>query len=52
LKLRLTDGVDVDEVLLNRAKDIPGKYININNGMIRLTKEGFLIANKIIGELL
>jgi len=52
LGLRLTEGVTATEELLQRARLIPSEYVSINGSNISLTPKGFLISNKIIGELL
>ena len=61
LALRLTEGlkfsncsrfgVDVN-ILKERCKKIPEKYVNITNEGICLTKEGFLVSNAVIGVIL
>jgi len=52
LGLRLTEGVELTEELRNRARSIPSEYISMTNDRISLTNKGFLVANRIIVELL
>jgi oxygen-independent coproporphyrinogen-3 oxidase len=52
LGLRLTEGIEAGEAMLERARAIDGEYIRINKGNLSLTPKGFLISNRIIGELL
>ncbi|MBE6879743.1 MAG: radical SAM family heme chaperone HemW [Ruminococcaceae bacterium] len=59
LKLRLSEGIDFKtaknryniskEQILNRCKLIPKNFIEISESGLRLTKEGFLVSNAIIG---
>jgi len=52
LGLRLTEGIELTEILKQRAKSIPEEYIKISGNRLSLTKKGFLTANRIIIELL
>jgi oxygen-independent coproporphyrinogen-3 oxidase len=52
LALRLTKGVELTEALRARAKLIPEEYIKIENNRLFLTNKGFLVSNRIIGQLL
>jgi oxygen-independent coproporphyrinogen-3 oxidase len=52
LGLRLTEGIEADCALLERVKAIPAEYVSVNGKNLALTPRGFLIANRIIGELL
>ena len=59
LKLRLNSGVCIDdctsrewETLLQRAEPFSGEYVVINQENLSLTTKGFLVANRLIGELL
>lgn len=59
LKLRLSEGIDFKtaknrynisaEQIIDRCKLIPKEYIEISENGIRLTKNGFLVSNAIIG---
>lgn len=60
LGLRLTEGIKFhgftereQELLLSRASAIPKEYIRLNEKKnLSLTRKGFLVSNRIIGELL
>ncbi|MCL2071276.1 MAG: radical SAM family heme chaperone HemW [Oscillospiraceae bacterium] len=59
LKLRLTDGIDLTELadderarLLSHLDSIPAEYIRLNQKSLSLTVKGFLVANRIIGEII
>ncbi len=59
LKLRLSEGIDFKtaknryniskEQIMNKCKLIPKNLIEISENRLRLTKEGFLVSNAIIG---
>jgi len=52
LALRLTEGFKLSSPrMLEQAKALPG-YVTVNNHCIKLTREGFLLSNMIIGKLL
>lgn len=50
LGLRLTDGFDFEDLAIAEKYQKPG-CVNINGKNVSLTKKGFLISNKIIGDL-
>jgi len=61
LALRLNEGLRFDDcyrfgidinVITQRCKKIPEKYINITNNGISLTRKGFLVSNTVIGIIL
>lgn len=61
LKLRLTDGLTFKECeifgidkekIMKRTSFIPAEYINVTGKGISLTKNGFLLSNKIIERLI
>ncbi|MDR0222705.1 MAG: radical SAM family heme chaperone HemW [Oscillospiraceae bacterium] len=61
LKLRLSEGITFAEceargvrreVILKRAVSIPRGYLNISDGGVALTAEGFLASNSVIGGLI
>jgi oxygen-independent coproporphyrinogen-3 oxidase len=60
LKLRLTEGLSFaecesfgikKEAMMKRCKLVPPNYLNITGKGISITKEGFLVSNRIIGKL-
>ncbi|MCH5323898.1 MAG: radical SAM family heme chaperone HemW [Eubacterium sp.] len=61
LRLRLSEGVDLDEVkqrfgiekekLFEKLKAVPTQLYRADNNNIRLTPEGFLVSNAVIGIL-
>jgi len=52
LALRLNEGFSgATEGMLERARALPG-YAEVNKDCIKLTREGFLLSNTIIGKLL
>ena len=52
LALRLAEGFSSPtEEMLERAKALPG-LVQVNNNCIKLTREGFLLSNTVIGKLL
>lgn len=63
LRLRLSEGVRWDALaarypgfgaknLREKARRIPGGLITLDSDGLRLTAEGFLLSNAVIGELL
>lgn len=61
LKLRLAEGLSFEEcekygveraVIESRCKKIPDNYYILNKSGIRLTREGFLLSNAVIGRIL
>ncbi|MCL2634686.1 MAG: radical SAM family heme chaperone HemW [Oscillospiraceae bacterium] len=52
LQLRLTKGVELTEELSEQVKLIPAECLCVDNGRLSLTPKGFLMANRVIGELL
>ncbi len=65
LRLRLSDGVDleklreygaqssdIDKIIKKCAPMQNAKYLTLNDNVISLTPEGFLISNAIIAELI
>jgi oxygen-independent coproporphyrinogen-3 oxidase len=60
LKLRLVEGLSFaecekfglrKEVMLKRCKVVPPDYLRITDKGIAITREGFLVSNRIIGKL-
>ena len=60
LKLRLTEGLTFEECkkfgvkkldMLKRCKLVPPDYLKITDKGISITREGFLVSNRIIGKL-
>ena len=59
LKLRLSEGLDfktaekrygiTKSALLDKCRSIPKNLISIDDKKIRLTPEGFLVSNAVIG---
>ncbi|MBO5265821.1 MAG: radical SAM family heme chaperone HemW [Ruminiclostridium sp.] len=61
LKLRLSEGLKfsecekfgvASETIINRCKKIPSDYIIVNEKSIRLTRNGFMLSNAVIGKIL
>jgi len=52
LALRLTEGFSQPTAgMLGRARELPG-LVEVDNDCIKLTREGFLLSNAVIGKLL
>ena len=52
LALRLSEGFSSPSPqMLEQAEKLPG-YVTVNNNCIKLTREGFLLSNTVIGKLL
>ena len=60
LKLRLVEGLSFAECerfglgkdeILKRCHLVPPSYLNVTNHGVSITKEGFLVSNRIIGKL-
>lgn len=62
LKLRLNSGLNLDEAeklynaskveLLQKAKKLPKELLNISDNNISLTRQGFLLSNTVISDLI